>query len=90
LKEAGDGSKAIKPEMDAHEDYFTGLKKAAPLEFKVSGKKQPKDVLKFFDNNLTTKEFQRGEMPSANMHSSAKALARLGAYMANKGSFEGK
>ena len=43
--------------------------------------------MKFFDDHLITKEFQRGEMPSANMHTSARSLAKLGAYMANKGTY---
>lgn len=31
---------------------------------------------------------QQGEIPSANIHASARALAKLGAFMANKGTFE--
>lgn len=36
------------------------------------------------------RDCRTSEMPSANVLASAKGLAKLGAYMANKGTFEGK
>ena len=53
-------AKSLKPgseELKEHDKYFKGQKKSDTLEFKVSGKKQPKNLFAFFDNNLTTKEF---------------------------------
>jgi hypothetical protein len=37
-----------------------------------------------------TKNVLKAEIPSFNMASNARTLAKLGAFMANKGEFEGK
>jgi hypothetical protein len=39
---------------------------------------------------LKSKDFISGEIPSTNMIACAKSLGLLGAYMANKGTFNGK
>ena len=43
-----------------------------------------------FDRDLITPPFQKGEFPSASMYSSARSLAKLGAFMANKGEVSGQ
>lgn len=40
--------------------------------------------------HFNTKIGQQGESPSSNMCASARGLAKLGAFMANKGTFNGK
>ena len=39
---------------------------------------------------LNHKMMRRGEHPSGGNHCSGRGMAKLAAYMANKGSFEGK
>ena len=45
------------------------------------------DFIKMFDYEMIKKPFQQGETPSASMNSSARSLAKLGGFMANKGKF---
>ena len=42
-----------------------------------------------FNKLTTTKEFKMGESPSLNCIASARGLAKMAAYMANKGTFGG-
>ena len=46
-------------------------------------------MYEMFDQDFVTPDFQMGENPSANMYTSARSLAKLGAFMANKGTLSG-
>jgi len=46
--------------------------------------------MEFFDKFVFTKEAQRGESASFMTLANARSLGLLGAYMANKGTFNGK
>lgn len=47
----------------------------------------PNKLLKYVSNNPL---YIEGESPSANISATARGLAKLGAFMANKGTFKGQ
>ena len=71
------------------DEWFTGNKAREAMEIDF-GTAKYNDMIKFFDGEMTKKPFQQGETPSASMNSSARSLAKLGAFMANKGSLQEK
>ena len=47
-----------------------------------------KDTVDFFYRYSILNETRRGEYPSYNMHSNARSIAKLAAFMANNGSLD--
>ena len=64
---------------------FTGVKNQHVMEIDFGANYT--DFIKMFDYEMIKKPFQQGETPSASMNSSARSLAKLGGFMANKGKF---
>ena len=62
-------------------------KREEAVEFQVRNSKNAEEAL---STELWTIEGTKIENPSFNMYASARSIAKLGAFMANKGQFEEK